>query len=178
MTLSTCCALSGLFPLHSHKGDAIRKQQREDKYVSGTQRPPDPQGSKVIQGVQKSKSLFHRSVFQQWVLQGKRHLTAAETEAGERQRGSHENPQPKGSCLSLWFQEAFPESRGRKSVRFNSKLGIVSSIPFLRDLKAEPVGNTRQLWRVWVTEVALTCKGILPGGRVTLLLVEKPICLS
>ena len=62
LTLSTCCALSGLFPLHSHKGDAIRKQQREDNYMSGTQRPPDPQGSKVIQGVQKSKSLFHRSV--------------------------------------------------------------------------------------------------------------------
>ncbi|KAI4532911.1 hypothetical protein MG293_017319 [Ovis ammon polii] len=35
-------------------GDAIRKQQREDNYMSGTQRPPDPQGSKVIQGVQKS----------------------------------------------------------------------------------------------------------------------------
>lgn len=59
LTLITCCALSGLFPLHSHKGDTIRKRQHEDDYMIGTQRPPDPQGSKVIQGIQKNKSLFH-----------------------------------------------------------------------------------------------------------------------
>lgn len=37
------------------------------------------------------------------------------------------------------------------------------------------MGNIRQLWHVWVTKAALTCRGILPGGWVTLLLVEKPI---
>lgn len=86
--------------------------------------------------------------------------------------------QKAASSLSLWFQEAFPETPGRKNVCFNRKLDTVYSVPFLRDLKAEPMGNIRQLWHVWVTKAALTCRGILPGGWVTLLLVEKPICLS
>ena len=177
MTLSTRCALSGLSPLHSHKGCAIRRRQREDHRVTGT-RGHLVLREAVIHGVQKDKSAFHWSVLQQWVLQGRRRLTAAEVEAAEREKGSNKNPQPRGSRLSLWLQEAFPETLGRKNVCFSRKLDIAYSIPFLQDLKAEPMGSIRQLWDAWGSEAALTCKGILPGGRVALLLVEKSSCLS
>lgn len=107
-TFSKCSALS------FSQGDDIEKQHEYDWYTT----------SHLLLGAAKLFKAFRKInlyptevLFNKWILQGERSFTAVfslrvETEP-ERER--------KGSCFSVWSQEAFPESPGRGKFVFQCK---------------------------------------------------------